>query len=354
MRAGILGKAVEGGKAERLSEGVGYLRFTHDFSGMPRGTVIINGRVIWSYPHIPRIFTLEKGVRRNIKHEQVYVEEKIDGFNLRIAHVKGAVRAFSRGGFLDAFATEKVQGMGLDGFFRENPKLILCCEMTGNTPYTKPAGAFDVRLFVFDIMKEDGGMLPCRERHAIVKRHGLPSVPLLGRFESGDSEALGRLALALDKSKKEGMVIKAADGSGAVKYVTPSADIEDIANGSFAFFDIPAGFFHQRVLRSGMFVRDFGLDRKAYAAKLGEAFYSGLQRALSEAEGGGDVSEEFEILIKDISVWDRIRKHMGREVRIEELLRRGEQGGTRIRFAKVYKRTGSTLRGFLNGKGQID
>ena len=72
---------------------------------------IIGKRVIWGYPHIKRIFTLKNGMKRNLDPGQVYAEEKIDGFNVRIAFIGKNIYAFSRGGFLDSFVTEKAREM---------------------------------------------------------------------------------------------------------------------------------------------------------------------------------------------------------------------------------------------------
>ncbi|MFH1393964.1 MAG: RNA ligase [Candidatus Micrarchaeota archaeon] len=354
MQSELLKKALERGKVEKKEEELGYLRFIDDFSGVPRGTVIVGTRVIWGFPHIPRIFTLEEGVKRNIKDKEVYLEEKIDGYNLRIARIKGKVYAFSRGGFLDSFSTEKARGMRLDGFFNAKPRHILCGEMIGNTPYTKPSGKYDVKLLVFDIMREDGDFLQCASRHELLKKFGIEGVPFLGKFRADDGNSLKRVALSLNKSNKEGMVIKAADRKTVVKYVTPNADIEDIANGAAIYLDMPPGFFYQRVLRSGIFMKDFALEQEKFAKKLGEAFYSGLMKALKETEKGEEASEEFEILIKDPAVWQHIRNHMSHGVHLEEVFRREEEGGTRIRFLKKYKKTSRLLKAYLHGKGITD
>ncbi len=354
MKSRVLKEAIEKGKVQKLSEEIEYLRFRKDFSGVSRGTVICNDRVIWGFPHITRIFTLEAGIKRNIETGEIYVEEKIDGYNLRIAKIQGKIYAFSRGGFLDAFSTEKARGLGLDRFFKAHPRHILCGEMIGNTPYTEPAHGYDVKLLVFDIMKEDGSLLPCAKRRDVLEKHSIGQVPLLGRFKSDDMNSVKRIALSLNKSRKEGMVIKSSDRKSIVKYVTPWADIDDIANASRAFFDFPPGFFYQRVFRSSMFIKDFGLDREEYSERLGKAFYLGLVESLKEASGGDDISRKHEILVNDPAVWDEIKGHMSKEVKIEEVSRTEEDGRLRIRFLKRYRKTSRNLRGFLKGKGVTD
>jgi putative ATP-dependent DNA ligase len=350
----IIAEGMKRGKVERIKGDIEYVRFREGFRGIERGTVIASGRVIWGFPHIRRIFTLQKGMARNMRAGQVFAEEKIDGFNVRIAFLDGEIFAFSRGGFLDLFVTEKARGMGLEPFFKEHPEHVLCGEMIGNTPHTKPESAYDVKLYVFDIDEGDGEYLPCEERYWILKRFGIQGVPVLGQFNSDDSPGLKKLAIAINKGKKEGMVLKSADRSQAVKYVTAWSDIEDIERTSGLLFDMPIGFYYPRVLRSAFFMNDFGLGRDEYAKKLGRAFYDGLVDAIRRASEGKGIEEEFEIYFKDQRIWDDIRKHMGKDVKIEEVWRKREAGRTRLRFRKTYRKTSKMLISLAAGKGVTD
>jgi len=346
-------EAIKKGKAERLREDIEYVRFREDDRKVMRGTVVTRDKVVWGFAHIPRIFTIAKGLERNILSEEVYIEEKIDGFNQRVAKAGGKIFAFSRGGFIDAFATEKARSLGLEKFFSDFPGYIICGEMIGNTPYTAPAKKFDVKLFVFDIDDGTGAYLPCEEKYSILDRYGIESVPRIGKFKTRDVKKIGELALVLNKAKKEGMVIKAPDRKSAVKFVTPHADIEDIENCSPVMFDMPLGFYVQRVFRSGLFIRDFGLDREGYAKKLGEAFYSGLLKGVGAVEDGRGAEEVFEISIKDPKTWETIHHHMSKEVKLEVIFSRDEQGGKRIRFRKIYRKTTKKLHEALSGNGVV-
>ncbi|MDD5171814.1 MAG: RNA ligase [Candidatus ainarchaeum sp.] len=354
MEIAVLKEGLKRGKADKPPGELQYIRFREGFRSVERGTVVIGNRVIWGFPHIKRIFTLEKGLKRNMTGDMFYAEEKIDGFNIRIASVNGKIYAFSRGGFLDMFVTEKAREMKLERFFRDNPGMVLCGEMIGNTPYTEPADGFDVKLFVFDIDEGDGDYFPVEQRYNLLKRYGIESVPKLGRFRSDDYSGLRRLALVLNRGKKEGMVLKSADRQSAVKYVTPWADVDDIAKASGMLFDMPIGFYYQRVLRSAMFINDFGMDRDGYARKLGRAFYDGLIDAIRRAGDGEEIYADFEIRIKDKAVWNDVRRHMSKDVKIEEISRKEFDGRTRIRFRKIYKRTTKTLMAYAAGKGITD
>ena len=350
----IVRDALDNGKAQRFKDGLDYIRFRSSFRGIERGTIIVGKKIIWGFPHIKRIFTLQNGLKRNIPSPYVYVEEKIDGFNVRVASIAGQIYAFSRGGFLDLFATEKVREMHLEKFFKLYSNYILCGEMIGNTPHTSPTKDFDVKFLVFDIDQGDGNYLPCEEKYSILKKCDVESVPALGKFKSDDYVGLGKTALSLNKSRKEGMVIKSSDRNMVIKYVTPTAGIDDISKTASMFFDMPIGFYYQRVLRSSFFIDDFGLDKQKYSEMLGKAFYLGLTSSIEKAKKGIELDEEFEILIRDPDIWTDVKKHMGKDVDLEILWKRQEKGRTRIHFRKLYKKTKKLLSSFASGNGVTD
>jgi len=355
ISSGVVSEALKRGKADRPPGPFRYIRFRESFRGIMRGTVITaDGTVIRGYPHIKRIFTLENGLKKNMPAGVLYAEEKIDGFNVRIASLGGEVFAFSRGGFIDAFVTEKAREMKLGGFFGDCPEHVLCGEMIGNTPYTKPTNEFDVRLYIFDIDRGDGTHLPPEERYETIEKYGMLGVPKLGKFKSDDYAGMKKAILSLNKGRKEGMVLKSADRKSAVKYVTPWSDIEDIGAASKMLADMPIGFYYQRVLRSAFFMEDFGFDRGEYARKLGDAFYGGLVKAIEAVKAGREIDEEFEIRVKDPAIWDDVRHHMSKDVKLEKLWEREDNGKIRIRFRKIYKKTTKLLASYANGKGIED
>ncbi len=330
-----------------------YARFREDFKHIPRGTAVIGNRIIYGYPHIKRIFTLEAGLKRNITSNRVALEEKIDGYNVRVVRIGDSVIALSRGGFIDPFATEKVRRR-YDPFFKKFPNAVLCGEMVGNTPYTKPAADFDTRLLIFDIGRGDGTYLDQEEKEKILKSYSIEHVPFFGMYPITDIKKIRRVAYGTFKDKKEGIVIKSEDRKQAVKYVNPASDIQDIATNSAFFLDMPTGFYMQRILRSAFFVRDFGLDKDQIGSQLGHAFLDGLAKALNALEAGDPLTEEHEILISDRAVWEKLRAQMRKEVGIEVVFEREETEGIRIRFRKIYRKTTRRLREFLHGHGVED
>ncbi len=333
-----------------------YFRVREHFGKLERGTIFINDRLISAYPHIKRIFTLEKGLERNIGNsEEIYIEEKIDGFNVRVVLIEKQICAFSRGGFLDLFVTEKLrEDIGVTKFFDSYPDYVICGEMIGNTPHTTPTKKYDVKFFVFDIANSDGELVNCKERYEIINKYKIIGVPFLAKTKCSEINKIKKIIRELNKKGKEGFVIKSADRKKVVKYVTAFSDIQDINQSTEQFFDMPIGFYYQRILRSAMFIDDFKFDKKKYSAALGKAFYDGLVNSIKKIKAGKDISEEFEISIKDENIWTDLLKHMGKEVRIEEIWRKKKNGKTYIRFRKIYRETSRVLKSYLAGKGIAD
>ncbi len=348
-------KALTKGAAEkRKFGGLEYIRFRSEYGGMERGSVITKNGFFPGFPHIKRIFTLEKGLEKNISSEYVFAEEKIDGYNLRAAKINGEICGLSRGGIIDAFSTEKLRNILPEKIFEKN--VMLCGEMIGNTPYTAPSEKFDVKYFVFDIYDlESGKYFAPDKRYAFLKKYGLEPAPYLGKFRrQEDGKKLRELALNLNKAGKEGIVFKSEDRKQLVKYVNPNADIEDMGNTIKMLFDMPTGHFNQRLLRSAIFVEEYGLGKDDYGRKLGNAVYRKFAEGLKMLAKDGKIYDEFEMLVEDRKVWDELKSHMGKEVRLEVVFESKEGEKTRIRFRKVYSKSTKKLREFLNGKGITD
>lgn len=352
LKANTRKKILAAMRKGKIEERDGVYRFSEKIGNIPRGTVVINKRVVYGYPKIKRIFSLIEGAKKNLETGEIWVEEKIDGFNLRVVNEGGRIYCISRGGFLDFFATEKVSAdEGVAGFFRKHPQHVLYMEMIGNTPYTAPTRKFDVKYYVFDIGNGKGRFVGPEERRKLCKEFGLECVPLLGKFTKRNIGKLKRIAVSVDKTGKEGIVMKQHLPRRLVKYVVPSSDIRDLEENSHMLFDMPVGFMKQRVFRSALSVLELGFSKKNYDKRLGEAMHKHLYSAL---KGGGEVGEGFEVLVQKREIWEKVLEHMSAEVKVEVDSEKREKGGIRIKFRKVHKRGSRRLRRAVEGYAQAD
>ena len=270
-----------------LFEGLAYARYTDDARGVRRGTVELDEgegspRRVPGFPPIERVYRLGVGARRAFGEGRFAVEEKLDGYNVRVLQHEGRLLAFTRGGFVCPFTTEWAEHwrerLGLGAFFARHPRYVLCGEAVGDTPFGlhhEPGLGAGLHFFVFDVVDDRGARLSVPERYALVDAYGLPSVPRLGSYSADRVDAVKALLLELNARHREGVIMKALGGRRMIKMVTPESDFADIRIELPLAFDVGPCFVTNRLLRAVLFVRELGLDEALYAQKLGATFFDG-------------------------------------------------------------------------------
>ncbi|WP_018876980.1 RNA ligase [Thioalkalivibrio sp. ALE31] len=358
--------AIANHRAEALTfDGLEYARLLEPVNHYPRGSVVLpDGSVVPGYPAIGRIQSLEAGLPRQFE-QPFWAEEKIDGFNVRILRRDGRVYAFSRGGFVCAFSTDRVPDFVDLGVFDAEPDLVLCAEIAGpDTPYLEgstPRVAQDVGLFVFDLMRLGRpGFVPQDEKFALMERHQLPPAPLHGRFTPADSAALGRLIRQLDAEGAEGLVLKTADGQHRAKYVAGGSCINDIRVCSEQLLDLPPEYFTNRLTRLAVFLAEHPpTEPAAVERELGEALLSGLATAVDKSRREGRVGHTYRCRFRERAGAQRFVDHMqatgGRHVRfLPGTPRQEESGYWLLEFERLFDRITGTLASALAGDRQYD
>jgi putative ATP-dependent DNA ligase len=349
--AAAFDEAVSRGKARWESHGEQrYLRLTDDFRSRPKGTVSWGGRLIPGYPHIGRIFRLEQGLAQQFAGP-FWVEEKIDGFNVRIFRWEGELVALTRGGYACPFASDRVADFVDPAVFDAEPDLILCAELAGpDNPYTQGGPSFideDVALFVFDMMRFDRPrFLPQAERQALCERFRLPVPRAFGRFTAADWRRVRDIVEALDADRREGIVIKADDPDGhRTKYVTAWSGVYDIEVRAADTVELPGDFFTGRILRMVLYLDEAGQAADGRLERdLGAAFLRGLVESVERFKRDGHVFHDFRCRFRErenaVRFMEHLRAILGHthvvQTRLEE-----EGGYWVLEFAKeVPKLTG--------------
>jgi len=276
-----------------------YLRLSDDFRGRSKGTVSWGGRLVDGYPHIGRIFRLEQGLAQQFANP-FWVEEKVDGFNIRIFRSAGGLVALTRGGYVCPFATDRVPDFVEQAIFEAHPDLILCAELAGpDNPYTQGGPSFvteDVELFVFDMMRLGRpGFLPQEEKQALCDRFGLPAPRCYGRFEASQWERVLGIVEELDADGREGIVIKEDAPEGRrTKYVTAWSGVYDIAVRAADTVELPGDFFTGRILRMALYLDEVGREvDEDLERDLGRAFLHGLTESVQRFKRDGHVFHKF-------------------------------------------------------------
>ncbi|ASJ16099.1 ATP-dependent DNA ligase [Thermococcus chitonophagus] len=356
---------MKGGIVEDEFDGIRYLRFKDSAGKLRRGTVIFNEReVILGFPHIKRVVNLEEGIRRAFKNREFYVEEKVDGYNVRVAKVNDKIVAITRGGFICPFTTERIADFVPEEFFKDNPNLILVGEMAGpESPYLVEGPPYvkeDIMFFLFDVQeKGTGKSLPVEERLKIAEEYGIPHVEVFGKFTRNDLGELYELIERLSREGREGIVMKSPDMKRIVKYVTPFANINDIRIGARVFYELPPGYFTSRISRLAFYIAEKrlkGESLRKLAEDLGMALLQPLVESILDVEQGEDIAEVFKIRVKKIETAYKMVTHFEKLglnieiVDIEEL----SNGMWRVTFKRVYSDATSEIRELIGGKAFVD
>ncbi len=353
-------------KVEALDyDGLHYKRLTDSAGPVPRGSVRLpDGSVIPGYPAIGRIHTLATGLREQFSGP-FQAEEKIDGFNVRIVRHEGRLLAFSRGGFVCPFSTDRAPEMLDTAVFDDEPRLIVCAEIAGpENPYIEgspPQVVEDVALFVFDLMARDaGGFLPLAAKAERMARDALPGVRTWGPYTPDQVEAVRELMRYLDAGGAEGVVFKTDAGGGyRAKYVTARSSISDIELTSNALLDLPPEYFTHRLLRLALFMAENDRQGDANLERdLGRALLQGLFDASASVGDNGLVDQPFRCRFRNRDNAERfvafLQRTGGKHMRFPEGGLYAEGDFWVLEFRRVRERMTSWLRHTLWGGTQFD
>ncbi len=335
-----------------------YLRFSDDYKDIPRGTAIFQDTVIWGYPHIGRIFMLERGLKEQFR-APFWVEEKVDGYNVRIFLMNGKVIALTRGGYICPFTTDRVPDFINLKFFEDNPDLILCAEVAGpENPYIEESPPYvkeDIQFFVFDIMKKgEQKFLPHKEKMKLIEKYELPSVRIFGRYTSDDVEELKKILLKLNEEGCEGIVMKEdSEENKRAKYITSYANLSDIKVTAKNMLQLPPEYYTNRILRIVLFMEEEGIERTEHLyEELGKAFIDGLFEAIEQFKREHKVYRTFRCRFREkenaialIELLKRISKHI--QVMEKEIKKEGDYWV--LEFDKVFLNMTGLLGHLLSG-----
>ncbi len=336
-----------------------YYRLRKDISGFQRGTVFIEGTVVHGYHRIKRILNLQEGITRYIKGP-FYIEEKMDGYNIRIRKIGTKVFAFTRGGFICPFTMDRLHEFIDTAFFDTYPDLTLCAEVVGpENPYNSEGVPYmdrDIQFYIFDIKDRLGRSLPIEKRYRIYKEASLNSVRRWGPFQKGDIEKIRDIVRELDAEQREGIVIKPVTQGPDLKYVTLGSCIRDIKATAHLMTEIPAGFYIQRILRLVMICREFDIPLTSeILADIGKALVLPLDESVSEVKKGEKIKEYFRIRVNKKETIDRMLRHLKKTGITAQIVSVNQEDGKFVvTFYRTFPKGTKILKRALKGYGIYD
>ncbi len=283
-----------------------YLVFTREAHGYNEGTVILIGKepmIIYAYPSIRRLAFLEAASK--YMPSDFVVEEKMDGYNVRVVVYNGKLLGITRGGYICPYTTARLSRLYMDklrGFEREYPDHVLVGEVVGlENPYVPveypEAPRFD--LFVFDLMNKDK-LKPLSLRDEVVEKYSLCRVRVLGVLSKKDSWRLWEIVDELERDGREGIVIKdPLHRVQPLKYTTVHTNIGDLRSGMKYPFDEGKSFLFPRILRLIAQGYEMKWDRKHLeniAYELGMAILEPAIETLYRRANGKLVAAEYKLV----------------------------------------------------------
>jgi putative ATP-dependent DNA ligase len=347
---------------ERWSaDGRTYRLLTDARHGVERGTVVVErtGAIVRGYPSVSRILTLDTGVHAVFDaDETVVVEEKLDGFNVRIADVGAdGPLAFTRSGYVCPYTTDRVRTLlDLSEYFTAHPETMLCVELIGpETPYTTHDydGVDSNAVRVFGIRDRVSGVpLPVTERRTRCEAYGFPQPRLFGRGPPDAAVDVVRDAVdALDAAGREGVVLKAAGGTPRAKYTTESQHHAELAYAFSLPFEYGRDFLFSRIVRDAFQAAEYddaaALERRAH--DLGESILLPMVEAIRRVENGETVGERHTVR-GDADSIDALLDHLRDQSLTVEVVDDGREDGERVvEFVKVAESTTDLIRHYLDG-----
>lgn len=283
-------------------DGVSFYRVVKKVGNLVKGCVITDSEIVFNLPRIARILQLENGIKLTFA-SPFYVEEKVDGYNVRIAKVKGHVLAFTRGGYVCPFSTDRLKDFfNIENFFTENPDLIVCGEIAGpENPYnieSPPYIAEDVNFFAFDIkIKNTDLQFPVEKRYKLFNKYEIPTVTRFGKYTISDTKKLMQHIKKLNKQGCEGLIFKPTNpAEKIIKYVTIGSCLRDIKLTSPVMIETPAEFFTNRILRTVFcLLEQNSSPHQTLLKKTGEALLTPLFESAKKAVKGEMILEHFKV-----------------------------------------------------------
>jgi putative ATP-dependent DNA ligase len=341
----------------RTYEGRTYRHVPDYRRGVERGTVLIGSEVVRGFPKIPRTLVLETGVPTQFDG-RVAVEEKLNGYNVRIVRLDGERLAFTRSGMVCPFTTRILERLvDLETLFNTHPEAMVCGEMIGpENPYTahEYPDVDSIAFRAFDWRdRASGEPLPVRERRERYERFGVDQTPLFGVYDAADAaEAVRRIVAELEANDREGVVMRSPEATSLLKYTTAASTRSDLAYAFSLPFDYGQPFMFRRLLREGF--RTVELDERDAAAReraheLGEAIFLSMRAAIETVDEGGALGERHTVRAETEAV-DLLLEHLrdqGLTIEVED--DRREDGHRVLTFCKRVQSSNDRIRNYLEG-----
>lgn len=338
-------------------------RFDKPVSHVEGGTSVFIEpfEVVRGFPKISRTLVLYPALLKHFSScRSVVAEEKMNGYNVRVALIGEKLAGITRGGFVCPYTTEKANDLITKEFFLDHPELVLCGEMVGpDNPYV-PKSFYDIEsieFFTFDIReKVTGKPMPVMKRRALMEEYGLKSVRLFGEFDVSEAHiGIAKIIKELGSAMHEGVVIKDPEMAlPPVKYTSSQSNCADLRYAFEFYNDFGRDFFFGRVCREAFQSVEWDEDEeslKRRCLQLGESLLQPMTNTIKKKKAGERIAENVRIRVKSLDTVKEFADHL-RLLGVDAVFEEPERIGNEylVRIKRIHQSTNDKTESILSGQ----
>ncbi len=318
------------------------------FGEYEEGTLIVKTQngvdIVRGYPKIRRALTLYPTIMKHFEGE-VVLEEKMNGYNVRIVHFGRNIYAVTRRGFVCPYTTEKARELIDIEFFKDHPNLMLCSEAVGEESPFVPKDVYGVKtidFFVFDIRdRKTNTPLPVREKEKLADEYGFKIAPILAVVHASKAhEVAVDIIRKLGEEGREGVIIKDPEmNPPPIKYTTSQSNCSDLRYAFRYFNEYSKDFMLSRIVREAFQSFEFKENEnelKERCLRLGEAILKSMIESIKEVSEGKKVVEKYRLRFKSLEVFELFKEHLRRMGVDAEFSEPVEDNGTYVVYLEKY------------------
>ncbi|RUM33031.1 MAG: RNA ligase [Archaeoglobus sp.] len=309
------------------------------------------------FPKIKRTLVLEECIKKHFKGCDVAVEEKINGYNVRILKIGENIYAVTRRGYICPYTTERARELINKEFFNDFPDYMLCCEAAGlESPHVqKEIYGKRLEFYLFDIRNtRTNEALSVEKKIKIAEEYNLRLAEVFGFWccEELLSNVI-KIIKRLNREGREGIVMKDINMKRlSVKYTTSYCNCSDL-NYAFRYFnDIGRDFMLTRAVREGF--QSYEIDseetRKERYLRIGKAIVDGILSSIDNVIEEGKLYERSKLRFRNKEVMELFIKHMKKLARVNfEYLGLDNEGYHVLFMEKQVISTADRIKNLISG-----
>jgi putative ATP-dependent DNA ligase len=290
------------------------LRFDKEISHIERGTILYEKdssfEMITGFPKIRRAMVLDPTVKKHfIGLEKVAVEEKMNGYNVRIAAVRDDILACTRSGYVCPYTTQKAKEKLSLKFFEDFPELVLYAEMVGpDNPYISKNiyNVESVEFYVFDVREKNSGKpFSISKKREILKKYGFFQAKFLGKIALETApEEIGKIVRKLGEKEREGVVIKDPEMIlSPIKYTSSQSNCADLRHAFKFYNEAGRDYMLSRIVREGFQTVEWNESESEFERRcmqLGKSILNPLRESIKNVKEGHRLYEEARIRVRNL------------------------------------------------------